>query len=133
MPALLPGRWELRQVSFTAAQTVPPEVLEQMNNPEVAALNQEVVSGLAHLLVEFRPDGSYQFTVARPGQPVRLETGSYAVKQGTLFAQSPATEGGSSFDNQQLIQVSRRKLVVDFLVGDALPGVREEIEYRRVP
>lgn len=132
VPPLLPGRWELRQISFVANQTVPPGILEQMDNPEVAELNQEVAAGAAHLVVEFRPDGTYYFTVVRAGQPTRTERGTYRVSGKTLLAQSPGTEGGSSFDRQQLVEVSRRRLVIQFLVGDELPGVEEELAYRRV-
>ncbi|MDO7885920.1 hypothetical protein [Hymenobacter cheonanensis] len=133
VPPLLLGRWELRQISFIANQTVPPDILERMDNPEVAELNQEVAAGAAHLVVEFRPDGTYHFTVMRAGQPARTEQGAYRVSGKTLLAQSPGTEGGSSFDRQQLVEVSRRRLVVRFLVGDELPGVAEELAYRRVP
>ena len=133
VPALLPGRWQLRQISFVANQTVPPATLERMDNPAVAELNQEVAAGTAQLAVTFQPDGTYQFAVVRAGQPGHVETGTYAVRGKMLLAQSPGTPGGSSFDNQTITQVGRRKLVVEFLVGDDLPGVLEEVEYRRVP
>jgi hypothetical protein len=132
VPALLLGQWEMSQISFVANQTVPPDIMERMDNPEVAELNQEVAAGVAHLRVEFRPDGTYRFTVQQPGQPDRLETGTYDVRAHLLLAQSPDTEGGSSFNQQHLTEVSRRKLVVEFPVGEELPGVVEEIEYRRV-
>jgi hypothetical protein len=132
VPALLLGQWEMRQISFVASQTVPPDIMERMDNPEVAELNQEVAAGAAHLLVAFRPDGTYQFSVRRAGEPDRLETGTYAVRAHVLLAESPTTEGGSSFNQQHLIELSRRKLVVEFPVGNELPGVLEEIEYRRV-
>jgi len=133
VPGLLPGRWQLRQISFVANQTVPPDILERMDNPAVAELNQEVAAGTTQLVVAFQPDGTYQFTVMRAGQPGRVEAGTYAVRGNTLLAQSPGTPGGSSFDKQTITQVSRRKLIVEFSVGDELPGVLEEIEYRRAP
>lgn len=133
MPPLLPGRWELRQISFVANQTVPPDILERMDNPEVADLNREMAGGTAHLVVEFRPEGTYHFTVARVGQPSHTETGTYSVAAQTLLAQRPGTDGGSSFDHQQLLALTRRRLVLQFLVGDELPGVVEELAYRRVP
>lgn len=132
VPAALLGQWELRQISFVTDQGAAPELLARMDNPEVAALNREVAGGTARLLVTFRPDGTYAFSITRSGQPARNETGTYYVQNKTLFAQSPATAGGSSFDHQRLVQVGRRKLVVDFLVGDELPGVTEEVEYRRL-
>jgi hypothetical protein len=132
VPDLLAGQWQMRQISFVANQTVPPDILERMDNPEVAELNQEIAGGTAQLVVEFRPGGTYQFTVMRQGQPARVETGTYTIRGKTLLAQSPSTEGGSSFDRQEVMQLSRRRLVVQFLVGDELPGVLEEVEYRRV-
>jgi hypothetical protein len=132
VPALLLGQWEMRQISFVANQPVPPDIMERMDNPEVAALNREVAAGVAHLRVEFRPDGTYSFTVQQPGKPASLEAGTYAVRANVLLAQSPGTEGGSSFNQQHLTEVSRRKLIVEFPVGNELPGVVEEIEYRRV-
>ncbi|MDJ0366271.1 hypothetical protein QMK33_14015 [Hymenobacter sp. H14-R3] len=131
VPAALLGQWELRQISFVTDQGADPALLARMDNPEVAALNRAVTAGTARLLVTFRPDGTYAFSIARPGQPVRNEIGTYFVRDNTLFAQSPATAGGSSFDHQRLVQVGRRKLVVEFLVGEELPGVLEEVEYRR--
>jgi hypothetical protein len=131
VPAALLGQWQLYQVSFVTDQGAAPELLARMDNPEVATLNREVTAGTSRLLVTFRPDGTYSFSIARPGQPVRNETGTYFVQNNTLFAQSPATAGGSSFDHQRLVQVGRRKLVVEFLVGEELPGVTEEVEYRR--
>lgn len=132
VPALLLGQWEMRQISFVANHTVPPDIMERMNNPAVAELNQGVAAGVAHLRVEFRPDGTYRFTVQQPGQPARLETGTYTVRAHVLLAQSPGTAGGSSVNQQRLTQLSRRKLVVEFPVENELPGVVEEIEYRRV-
>ncbi len=132
VPALLPGQWELRQISFVANQTVPPDILERMDNPEVAELNEEMAAGAAQLRVEFRPDGTYRFAVQRSGQPPRTEVGTYAVQGSQLQAQSPGTEGGSSFDGQRIAELSRRKLVIELVVGAELPGVVEEMEYRRV-
>jgi hypothetical protein len=132
VPPHLLGQWEVRQISFTASQTVPPDILERMDNPEVAALNREIANGTAHLLVVFRPDGSYQFTIRRAGQLDHTEAGTYIVSGKTLLGQIPGSASGSSFDHQHLVQVSRHKLVVEFPVGDELPEVLEEIEYRRV-
>ena len=132
VPAQLLGQWELRQIAFVANQTVSHDIMERMDNPGVAELNQEVAAGAAHLLVEFRPDGTYQFSVQRPGQPASTEAGTYTVRARQLLAQSPGMAAGSSFDGQRIVQLSRRKLVVEFPVGEELPGVVEEIEYRRV-
>jgi hypothetical protein len=132
VPPSLVGQWEVSQISFTASQTVPPDILERMDNPEVAELNREMISGTAHLVVAFRADGSYQFTTVRSGQPNYTEAGTYTVSGKTLLAKNTDASGSSSFDHQQLVQVGRRKLVIEFPVGAELPGVLEEIEYRRV-
>ncbi|QKG58062.1 hypothetical protein GKZ68_16400 [Hymenobacter sp. BRD128] len=128
VPALLPGQWAMRQGSFVANQTVPPDILARMDNPEMAELKREMTGGTPHLVVELQPGGTCQFL----GQPARIKTGTCAVKGKTLLAQSPGTQGGSSFDRQEMVQLSRRRLVMEFLVGDKLPGVLEEAEYRRV-
>ncbi|MGI4739263.1 MAG: hypothetical protein ACRYG7_29200 [Janthinobacterium lividum] len=127
----LVGRWEMRQISFVATHAVAPELLARMDNPEVAALNQAVAAGEARLLVEFSPNGTYQFQISRAGQPNHLETGTYQLRADTLLAQSIGSPGGSSFHDQHVVQLTRRKLVVEFLVGNDLPGIIEEIEYRR--
>lgn len=132
VPAALLGQWQLYQVSFVTDQGAAPELLARMDNPEVATLNREITAGTSRLLVTFRPDGTYAFTIVRPGQPVRNESGTYVVQDKVLFAESPATVGGSSFDHQRLVQVGRRRLVVEFPVGEELPGVMEEVEYRRL-
>lgn len=132
VPALLLGQWKLYQISFVANQTVSHDIMERMDNPEVAELNQEVAAGVTHLRVAFRPNGTYEFTVQRPGQPSHVETGTYEVHAQQLLAQRPGTEGGSSFDGQRIVELSRRRLVVEFPVGEELPGVVEEIEYRRI-
>jgi len=132
VPALLAGQWQVQQISFTTTQGASPELLARMDNPEVAELNQEIVGGAAQLRVEFRPDGTYLFTVARAGEPPWAEDGTYHVAGQVLLAQSPASAGGSSFDKQQLTQLSRRRLVLVFPVGPELPGVLEEVAYRRV-
>jgi hypothetical protein len=131
VPALLVGRWEMRQISFVAERAVPDSVLHQMDNPQVADLNIALAAGEAKAIVDFRPDGTYQFTLVRAGQTERAEAGSYSVKNNTLVAQSPATPGGSSFDDQLLTRLTRRVLIVTFVVGPELPGVLEEVEYRR--
>jgi len=133
VPPQLPGRWELRQISFVANQTVPPDIFERMNNPEVAELNREIAGGAAHLVVEFRPEGTYHFTIVRAGQPDYTERGTYSVADKVLLGQSPGMASGSSFDHQQVLALSRRRLVLQFLVGEELPGIIEELEYRRVP
>jgi len=122
----------MRQISFVAEQTVPDSILHQMDNPQVADLNIALKAGEAHAVVDFRPDGTYQFTLVRAGQTERAETGSYSVKNNTLVAQSPTTVGRSSFDDQVLTRLTRRALIVTFMVGPELPGVLEEVEYRRV-
>lgn len=127
----LVGRWEMRQISFLATHAVAPELLARLDNPEVAALNQAVAAGEARLLVEFAPNGTYQFRITHAGQPDHLETGTYQLRADTLLAQSPGSPSGSSLHDQHLVQLTRRKLVVEFLVGNDLPGIIEEIEYRR--
>lgn len=94
IPALLAGQWEMRQISFVANQTVPPDILEQKDSPQVTELNQKQAGGSARLVVEFRPEGTHRFAVARQGPPPCSEARTYTVRGKTLLAQSPSTEGG---------------------------------------
>jgi hypothetical protein len=131
VPALLPGRWQVYQISFLAAGTVPDSVRDHLDDPQVADLNFAIMDGRAQLVVDFQTDGSYQFSVTRDGERERTETGTYSVAGSMLQAHSPSAEG-SSFNAQQLSKLSKRTLVLTFPVGPELPGVLEEIEYRRL-
>lgn len=131
-PPTLLGRWATRQIAFTATGAVPDSVRDQLDDPEVADLNQAIFMGEAQLLVDFRADGTYQFTINRDGKQLRFETGTYSVADGHLQASSPGSADGSSFSDQQVQRLARRTLVLVFPAGPQLPGVAEEVEYRRV-
>ncbi len=131
-PPTLLGRWETRQIAFTVTAATPDSVRDQLDDPEIADLNQAIFMGEAHLLVEFRADGSYQFTITRNGQQLRTEAGTYSLTNGHLQASSPGSADGSSFHDQQVQKLARRTLVLTFPVGPQLPGAVEEVEYRRV-
>jgi len=131
VPARLPGQWAVHQIGFLADATVPSELLEHLNDPQVADLNLAIERSEAKLVVEFRADGTYQFSVVRAGQPTRTEAGRYTLVNGLLTASSPAP-GGSSFHNQHLAKLTRRLLVLTFPAGDNMPGVVEEVTYYRL-
>lgn len=131
VPALLPGRWEMYQISFLAAETVPDSVRDHLDDPQVADLNLAIMDGRAQLIVEFGTDGNYQFSVMRGGERVRAEAGTYSVAAKTLQAHSPSAEG-TSFNGQQLSKLTKRTLVLTFPAGPTLPGITEEVEYRRL-
>ncbi len=131
-PPTLLGSWQTRQIAFTATAATPDSVRDQLDNPDIADLNQAIFMGEAQLIVEFRADGSYRFTINRDGKQLRLETGTYSLANGHLQASSPGSADGSSFHDQQVLKLTRRGLVLVFPVGPELPGVDEEIEYRRV-
>jgi hypothetical protein len=63
---------------------------------------------------------------------VQNETGTYAVVRGRLRASSLGSPSGSSFDGHQIRKLSRRVLLLSFPMGEHMPGVEEEVEYRRV-
>ncbi len=132
VPPLLVGQWEARQISLIALQNAPDSVRERLDVPAIGDLNVAIMRGEERLLVDFRADGSYQFSVTRGAQLVRAETGTYSVAHDTLYASSPGSAGGSSFNEQRLSRLTRRGLSLVFLVGSELPGVVEEIEYRRL-
>ncbi|RZK60617.1 MAG: hypothetical protein EOO59_06750 [Hymenobacter sp.] len=128
----LTGRWETRQIGFAITPATPDSVRDQLDNPEIADLNQAIFLGEAHLTVEFRPDSTYEFTIVRDGRNFRTETGTYSLAGNHLRASSPGSADGSSFNDQLVQRLARRTLVLAFPVGPELPGVDEEVEYRRV-
>jgi hypothetical protein len=107
VPALLPGRWLVYQIGFLADATVPREMLERLDDPQVADLNLAIERKEAELLVEFRADGTYQFAITRDGQRVRSETGRYTLQNGSLTATS-TTPDGSSFHDQHVAKLTKR-------------------------
>jgi hypothetical protein len=111
------------------AETVPDSVRERLNDPQTADLNHGIAEGTAQLRVEFRADGSYRFVVMRGDEVVQNETGTYSVVKDRLRASSSK---GSSFDGNQIRKLSRRVLLLSFPMGEQMPGVEEEVEYRRV-
>lgn len=131
VPAELVGRWEAYEIGFVPLGTVPDSVRDRLNDPQTADLNHAIAEGTARLRVEFRADGGYQFTVTRGEEVVQSETGTYKVADGRLQASSPGSRSGSSFDNHQIRKLSRRVLLLAFPVGEYMPGVEEEVEYRR--
>ena len=131
-PAGLIGRWEAYEIGFTVPDALPDSVRDRLNDPQTADLNHAIAEGTARLRVEFRADGGYQFTVTRGEDVVQTEIGTYSVVNGRLQASSPSSRSGSSFHDQQIRKLSRRVLLLAFPVGEYMPGVEEEVEYRRV-
>ncbi|RZK16604.1 MAG: hypothetical protein EOO56_19595 [Hymenobacter sp.] len=131
VPALLPGRWVVQQIGFLAGTTVTNDLLERLNDPQVADLNLAIERQEAELLVEFRADGTYQFAITRAGQRVRAEAGRYTLQNGQLTASSPAPDG-SSFHDQHVAKLTKRLLVLTFPAGPEMPDVVEEITYSRL-
>jgi len=132
IPAELLGRWEAYEIGFVVSGTVPDSVRDRLNDPNTADLNHAIAEGMARLRVEFRADGGYQFTVTRGEDVVQSEIGTYKVIKNQLKASSPSSRNGSSFDGHQIRKLSRRVLLLGFPVGESMPGVDEEVEYRRV-
>jgi hypothetical protein len=125
------GQWQAYEIGFTVAETVPDSVRERLNDPQTADLNHGIAEGTAQLRVEFRADGSYRFVVMRGEEVVQNEAGTYSVVKGRLRASSPGSPNGSSFDGHQIRKLSRRVLLLSFPMGEGMPGVEEEVEYRR--
>lgn len=131
-PPTLLGRWKTRQIGFSITDATPDSVRDQLDNPEVADLNQAIFYGDALLVVEFKADSTYDFTIMRGGETIRHETGTFSVRQNRLLASSPGSADGASFNDQQIQKLARRSLVLTFPAGPELPGVNEEVEYVRL-
>ena len=131
VPTLLPGRWQVYEIGFLATGALSDSVRDRLDDPQVADLNVAIMRGEAQLVVEFRADGTYAFTITRDGERTRSETGTYTLQNNSLQARSPAPDG-ASFHGQHLARLTKRTLVLTFPVGPAMPGVVEEIAYRRL-
>lgn len=131
-PPTLLGRWATYQIRFSAPGAVPDSTLAKLDNPDIIDLNGAMFTGEARLVVEFRPDSSYEFTIVRGGKNYRTETGTYSLRGTHLNASAPASPDGSSFHDQQIQHLTRRNLVLSFSMGPGFPGVDEEVEYHRV-
>lgn len=80
--------------------------------------------GEAQLVVEFRADGTYAFSITRGGQRTRPKIGTSTLQNNLLQARSVAPDG-SSFHDQHLARLAKRTLVFALPVGARLPGVVE--------
>ena len=130
-PTLL-GRWETRQIGFSVPPTTPDSLLRQLNSPDLSDLNRAMRAGEALLVVNFKADGTYDFTIMRDGSTTRYETGTYTLRGTQLLAAAPGSADGSSFHDQQVQRLTRRDLLLTFPLGPAFPGIDEEVQYRRV-
>lgn len=131
-PATLIGRWQTRQIGFALQGTPPDSVLARLEESPAADLNDAIFAGDALLVVEFKADSTYDFVIMNEGETIRRETGRFSVRQGRLLANSPGSADGSSFDDQQIKKLARRALTLTFPLGPEMPGIVQEVEYRRL-
>ena len=128
----LVGRWSLQQIAFEAPSTLPDSLQEQLFHSPAADTNIGITNGELALVVEFRADSTYTYTTSRRGRTVHAEQGTYELRQGRLYSQA-ATKDSPLFDGQSIVQLTRRKLLLQSPVLAPELQVFEQILYTRLP
>ncbi|MBD2714924.1 hypothetical protein KBK19_07750 [Microvirga sp. STR05] len=128
----LVGRWSLQQIAFEAPATLPDSLQEQLFHSPAADTNIGITNGELTLIVEFKADSTYTYTTSRRGRTVHSEQGTYGLRQGKLYSQA-ATKDSPLFDGQSVVQLTRRKLLLQSPILAPELQVFEQILYMRLP
>jgi hypothetical protein len=131
--ASLTGRWSLRQIAFEAPLTLPDSLQEKLFHSPAADTNLGISSGELTLVVEFRSDSTYTYTTTRRGWLVHTEQGTYSVRHNCLYTRSPQALDGPLFDGQLLLELTRRKLLLQTPIWQPELQIFEQLEYVRLP
>lgn len=131
--APLTGRWSLLQIAFEAPITLPDSLQEQLFHSPAADTNIGISRGELTLVVEFRPDSTYTYTTTRSGRLVHSEQGTYSVRHNQLYTRSPQAQDGPLFNGQLLLELTRRKLLLQTPIWQPELQIFEQLEYERLP
>ena len=133
VPPALPGRWALQQIAYEARRPLSDSLQEQLFHSPAADTNIGITNGTLLLEVEFRANGSYTYTTSRQGQVVHSEQGRYEVRGGKLYSQTADTTATPLFDGQRIVQLTRRKLLLQSPFLDPALQLFEQLLYVRLP
>ncbi|WBA43794.1 hypothetical protein [Hymenobacter canadensis] len=131
--APLTGRWSLRQIAFEAPATLPDSLQEKLFHSPAAETNIGISNGELTLVVEFRPDSTYTYTTTRGGRLVLTEQGTYSVRRNQLYTRSSQTTDDPLFNGQLLLELTRRKLLLQTPIWQPELQIFEQLEYVRLP
>ncbi|SHK97167.1 hypothetical protein SAMN02746009_01898 [Hymenobacter psychrotolerans DSM 18569] len=128
----LVGRWALQQIAFEAPSTLPDSLQEQLFHSPAADTNIGITNGELTLVVEFLPDSTYTYATTRRGQLVHSEKGTYRIRRGLLYSQT-STNDEPLFDGQSIVELTRRKLLLQSPIMQPELQVFEQVLYTRLP
>ncbi|MGY3089910.1 hypothetical protein ACVWYF_002958 [Hymenobacter sp. UYAg731] len=130
-PVPLAGTWQQRQTAFVARREISHALQEQLNDSATAALNARLRRGQATIRLTLNPNGSYQRTQAGKGQEVpTTEAGTYRLGRDTLYLRA-ASPGPVLPSALRVVRLTRRVLVLEFLLWEPADAVFEQLEFRR--
>ena len=133
-PVPLAGTWQQRQTAFVARREISHALQEQLNDSATAALNARLRRGQATIRLVLSPNGSYQRTQASKGQEVpATEAGTYRLGRDTLYlrAAGPNPVLPVLPPALRVVRLTRRVLVLEFLLWEPADAVFEQLEFRR--
>jgi hypothetical protein len=133
VPPALPGRWALRQIAYEALRPLSDSLQEQLFHSPAADTNIGISNGELLLVVDFRPDGTYSYTTSRRSKAVHTERGRYEVRKGKLYSQATDTTAIPLFDGQEIVQLTRRKMLLQSPFLNPSLQLFEQLLYFRLP
>ena len=130
VPGPLAGTWQQYQVAFVARREISHEQQQQLNDSATAALNARLRRGQATIRLTLNPNGSYQRTQTGKGQEPATETGTYRFGRDTLYLR---TVGPNPVlpPVLRVVRLTRRVLVLEFLLWEPADAVFEHLAFRR--
>lgn len=129
-PVPLAGTWQQRQTVFVARRPISHGQQEQLDDSATAALNTQLRRGQTTVCLTLRPDGRYQRTQAAKGQEPATEAGRYRLSHDTLYLR-PATAPSALPAVVRVVRLTRRVLVLEFLLWEPADAVFEQLEFGR--
>ena len=133
VPPALVGRWALQQIAYEASRPMPDTLQEQLFHSPAADTNIGISNGELLLVVDFRPDGTYCYTTSRRSKAVHTEQGRYEVRKGKLYSQATDTTATPLFDGQEIVQLTRRKMLLQSPFLNPSLQLFEQLLYFRLP
>jgi len=133
VPPALVGRWALQQIAYEASRPMPDTLQEQLFHSPAADTNIGITNGELLLVVDFRPDGTYTYTTSRRNKAVHAEQGRYEVRKGRLYSQATDTTATPLFDGQEIVQLTRRKMLLQSPFLNPSFQLFEQLLYSRLP
>ena len=130
VPAPLAGTWHQCQTAFVARREISPALQEQLNDSATADLNTRLRRGQTRLTLVLDPSGRYHYCRRSAGSAADSLQGPYRVSRDTLYLGAlPA--GAALPPVLRVVRLTRRVLVLEFLLWDPADAVYEQLSFSR--